>query len=131
MEDIEKEVGSNISLYGHSITRGGASKVTITPSPAPIAFVPNPNEDPSTFSFKLLGPWLPSLENTTGTTLKLDGLVRPVFEVTAVSPTAGGVAGSSSSGPLVKPVNVSNRNCLHFFTCKKIDLPANGWIALG
>ena len=131
LEDIEKEVGNNISLYGHSITRGGASKVTITPAPGPIAFVPNPNEDPSTFSYKLLGAWLPSLENTTGTTVKLDGLVRPVFEVTAVSPTAGGIAGSASSGPLVKPVNVSTRNCMHFFTCKKIDLPADGWIALG
>jgi len=130
MEDIEKDIGINTSLYGHSITRGGALKVTITPSPRLIVFVSNMNPDPSTFSWKALGAWLPSLENTTGTTLKLEGLVRPVFEVTSGANNTSGVAGSSNSGSIVKPMNVTNRNCIHFFTCKKIELAAKAWIAL-
>ena len=133
MEDIEKDIGANASLYSHSITRGGSSKVTITPSVAPIVFVPNASADPSTFSHKSLGPWMPSQENTSGTTLKIMGLARPVFEVTSISAslTAGASSSSTSSGPLVKPVNVPNRNCVHFFTSSKIELPAHGWIALG
>ena len=39
LADIEKEMGNNVTMYGHAITRGGA-RVTITPSPSAVAWVP-------------------------------------------------------------------------------------------
>ena len=35
LSDVENEMGNNLTLYGHSITRGGV-RVTITPSPTPV-----------------------------------------------------------------------------------------------
>ena len=34
--DIEKTLGNNVTLYGHAITRGGKTKVTITPAATPV-----------------------------------------------------------------------------------------------
>ena len=40
LSDVEKEIGNNLTLYVHAITRGGA-KVTITPSPTPVVWLPH------------------------------------------------------------------------------------------
>ena len=40
LSDVEKEIGNNLTLYAHAITRGGA-KVTITPSPTPVVWLPH------------------------------------------------------------------------------------------
>ena len=39
LSDVEAEVGNSLTLYGHSITRGG-NKVTVTPSPTTVVWVP-------------------------------------------------------------------------------------------
>ena len=63
MEEIEKEVGSQVSLYGHAVTRGsGKTKVTITPATAHVVYVPTRNANPENISHKVLGSWLPSQE---------------------------------------------------------------------
>ena len=80
MEDIEREIGDKLSLYGHSVTRGsGKTQVTITPPAAPVVYVPSRQTSPEQFGHKTLGSWLPAQEAMTGMTLKTDGYVRHVF----------------------------------------------------
>ena len=134
MEDIEKEVGSQLGLYGHNVTRGaGKTKVTLTPSPAPVVYVPanTGTASPESFSHKTLGSFLPSQESVSGATLKLDGYARPVFEVIVAQGSQQGASSSSSSiSKVIKPMNVNGRNSAHLFTSRKIDIPANGYFAM-
>ena len=136
MADIEKEVGSQLGLYGHMVTRGtGKTKVTITPSPAPVVYVSAHigTTSPESFSHKTLGSFLPSQESMNGTTLKLDGYARPVFEVLVAQGAQQGTSTStpsSSISKVVKPMNVNNRNSCHLFTSKKIDIPPNAFFAM-
>ena len=131
MEDIEKEIGDKLSLYGHSVTRGsGKTKVTITPSAAPVVYVPSRQTSPEQFGHKTLGSWLPAQESMNGTTLKTDGCVRPVFEVIVAGGSAGNAPQQQQPTKVIKPMNIAGRNRMHMFTSKKIDIPANGWFAM-
>ena len=40
LSDVEKDTCTSLTLYAHAITRGGA-KVTITPSPTPVVWLPH------------------------------------------------------------------------------------------
>ena len=79
LADIEKEMGNNVTMYGHAITRGGA-RVTITPSPSAVAWVPAAPAVGDEFHSSNLGQYLRSHEETTESAPKCIGLVRPVFE---------------------------------------------------
>ena len=131
MEDIEMEVGSHVSLYGHAVTRGAGA---ITPASAPVVYVPTNcgSGSPESFSHKVLGNWLPSQESATGTTVTLDGYARPVFEVVSAASTTPGAASSATPQPskVIKPMNIAARNSMHIFSSRKMDIPANGWFAL-
>ena len=66
LSDIEAEIGNNVTMYGHAITRGG-TKVTITPSTSPVVWVPQApagggehSTTPPDFSADTLGAFLPS-----------------------------------------------------------------------
>ena len=126
--DVEKEIGNNVTLYAHAITRGGA-KVTITPSPAPVVWLPQApavgGEGPGVANFEAatLGQFLRSHEDTTGVP-KCQGLARPVFEMKASqAPQQGAYA--------LMPVAAPGRSALWLFTTKKIEVPGKGFVFLG
>jgi len=87
------------------------------------------------FSWQTLGQWLPSFENTSGTTPKLEGYVRPVFEVHARQPPQpkGKAAAESSGGTAASTITpntaVGSQQVL-FFLCKKVDITAGAVFAL-
>ena len=88
LSDVEKEIGNNLTLYAHAITRGGA-KVTITPSPTPVVWLPHApavggegSAGVANFEVATLGQFLRSHADTTGVP-KCAGLARPVFEMKA------------------------------------------------
>lgn len=133
LEDIEKELGCQVSLYGHSVTRGsGKTKVTITPAAAAVVYVPTPDSSPENFSHKVLGSWLPCQEEAViATTLQVHGYARPVFEVISATATPAAAASSSlQASKVIKPINMTGRSSMHLFTSRNIDMPANGWFAL-
>ena len=84
LSDIERELGHNLTLYGHSITRGGA-KVSITPSQSPVVWVPaapavgGSGSGIADFSASTLGQYVRAHEDTSGVP-KCKGLCRPIFE---------------------------------------------------
>ena len=126
--DVEKEIGNNVTLYAHAITRGGA-KVTITPSPAPVVWLPQApavgGEGPGVANFEAatLGQFLRSHEDTTGVP-KCQGLVRPVFEMKASqAPQQGAYALMPGAAP--------GKSALWLFTTKKIEVPGKGFVFLG
>ena len=41
LSDLEKTLGNNVTLYGHAISRGGKTKVIITPAATPVVWTPN------------------------------------------------------------------------------------------
>ena len=140
-DELEKELGNGIQLYGHAITRGGRGKVTITPAPTPVAWVPTLGEEQSIakFSCTTLGNFMPSLEDTTASFPKLLGYVRPVFEVTTQQPAANGAAAkpkakaaaaASPPGMTIRPNSQMGHQAVHLFLCKKIDIPAGAWFAM-
>ena len=95
LSDVEKDIGNHITLYAHAITRGG-SKVAITPSSAPVVWLPNApavggdyRDGVDKFEAATLGQYLRLHEDTSGVP-KCKGLVRPVFEMKASQPTQGG-----------------------------------------
>ena len=95
LHEVEGELGNNLTLYGHAITRGG-SKVSKTPSPTPVVWLPNAPAiggegsglGVEKFEAATLGQFLRSHEDTTGVP-KCKGLARPVFEMKA-SPASQG-----------------------------------------
>ena len=95
LSDVEKEIGNNLTLYAHAITRGGP-KVTITPSPTPVVWLPHApavggegSAGVANFEAATLGQFLRSHEDTTGVP-KCKGLARPVFEMKASQASQGG-----------------------------------------
>ena len=98
LHEVERELGNNFVLYGHAITRGG-SKVSITPSPTPVVWLPNAPAiggegsglGVEKFEAATLGQFLRSHECTV-TVPKCKGLVRPVFEMKASQQTQGAYA---------------------------------------
>ena len=107
-------------------------KVHIVPAPAPIVFVANNcgEGNPESFSYKTLGMWIPSQEYANGNTITLDGYVRLVFEVVIAAAAAGSSKQPAQAPKVIKPMNIAGRNCMHFFTSRKIKIPAKGWFAL-
>ena len=130
MEDIEKLIGTNVTLYGHSITRAHAanrpSKVTIVPAAAPLAWVPaqGTEQEDDKFNFHGLGQWIPSREEVSGVhTCKMTGLVRPVFEVTAIPKPP------ETNAWNIQPTSGAGKNPLHILTIKRLSLKAGHFMA--
>ena len=125
---MEKELGNSVTLYAHSITRGG-TKVTITPSLTPVVWLPQAaavggegSSGVANFEAATLGQFLPSYEDTTGVP-KCKGLVRPVFEMKVNQQQPGTCALMPGAAP--------GRSALWLSTTKKIEVPANGFVFLG
>ena len=118
LSDVEKEIGNNLTVYAHAITRGGA-KVTITPSPTPVVWLPHApavggegsGSGVANFEAATLGQFLRSHEDTTGVP-KCKGLARPVFEMKASQASQGAYALMPGAAP--------GRSALWLFTTKKI-----------
>jgi len=139
LSDIEKELGNNVTVWGHAITRGG-NKVIMNPSPSPVAWVPSSpavggnfegGEDSSgsqggtVFGTATLGQFLRSHEDVS-TVPKCTGLVRPIFEMKTLTQNSGGRAVYS-----IQPGAPSGQSALWLFTSKKIELPPGAFVALG
>ena len=128
--DVEKEIGHNVKLYAHSITRG-AHKVTITPSPVPVAWLAQApavggegsGSGVANFEAATLGQYLRSHEDIAGVP-KCKGLVRPVFEMKTKSEGPG-------AGYALMPAAAPGRSALWLFTTKKFEVPGQGFTFLG
>jgi hypothetical protein len=133
LSDIETEMGNNLTLYGHAITRGG-TKVTITPSPSPVVWVPHApavggesSTAPLDFSADTIGAFLPSHDNTSGVP-KYAGMVRCVFETRAKS---GGGASCGAPAYAIVPGAPLGLSPLWIFWLKKVEVPANSFVCVG
>ena len=136
LADVEADLGNNVTLYGHAITRGG-SKVTITPSPSPVVWWPLAADGSqpadggegggfgvAQFEAANLGQFLRSHEDTTTSVPKCKGLARPVFEMRFPQQQQGQQGGQS-----LQPYQ--GRSALWIMTVKKIEIPAKGFVLLG
>ena len=108
----------------------GGSKVTITPSPTPVVWLPHApavggegsGSGVANFEAATLGQFLRSHEDTTGVP-KCKGLVRPVFEMKVNQQQPGTCALMPGAAP--------GRSALWLFTTKKIEVPGKGFVFLG
>ena len=107
----------------------GGAKVTITPSPTPVVWLPHApavggegSAGVANFEAATLGQFLRSHEDTTGVP-KCKGLARPVFEMKASQASQGAYALMPGAAP--------GRSALWLFTTKKIEVPGNGFLFLG
>ena len=124
LSDVEKEIGNNLTLYAHAITRGG-NKVTITPSPTPVVWLPHApavggegsGSGVANFEAATLGQFLRSHEDTTGVP-KCKGLARPVFEMTCSQASQG-----SQGAYALMPGAAPGRSALWLFTTKRKRCP--------
>ena len=131
LAEIEADIGNNVQIYGHAITRGG-TKVTITPSPSPVVWAPfapavgGANSQTPAFSTDELGQYLKSYEEVSGLSgvPKCTGLVRPVFEMKPVQT-------AQNAGSVLQPGAPPGHSALWLATSKKIEVPANGFVFLG
>ena len=132
LDAIEKVLGNNVSLYGHSITRNGndRSKVNVNPSATAVVWQPRqgPEQVDDKFSWETVGQWLPSMEESAlGSSPKCTGLIRPVFEVVATKPPQ---QGASAVAWNVEPASGTKYNPLILLTCQKIELMPGQYVAL-
>ena len=132
LSDIETEIGNNVTMYGHAITRGG-TKVTITPSPSPVVWVPQApavGGEHSTaspdFSADTLGAFLPSHDSASGVP-KYAGMVRGVFEVKA---KASGNSGAEAAYA-IEPGAPPGMSPLWIVLLKKVEVPGNTFVCVG
>ena len=108
----------------------GAAKVTITPSTAPVAWLPQApavggegsGSGVANFEAATLGQYLRSHEDTTGVP-KCKGLARPVFEMKASQASQGAYTLMLGAAP--------GRSALWLFTTKKFEVPGQGFTFLG
>jgi len=136
MEAIEKELGNNVTLYGHSITRptGTTAKVTIVPAATPVVWCPARTEAElvvDRFCSNVLGQFIPSREIPhTSNQTKSTGLVRTVFTV-AASDRASGSAGLTGdvSGTAWSLQPLSTPESVHFILTKKLEIQAGEFVA--
>ena len=125
LADVEKEIGTSVALYGHAITRGGA-KVTITPSPSPVVWMPGApavgggGSGAADFSCDTLGQYIQTHEDTSGLP-KCLGLARPVFEYKT----------NQASPELLQPGAPPGKSSCWLFSTKKIEVLAGGFTFLG
>ena len=129
LSDIESEMGNNLTVYGHAITRGG-TKVAITPSPSPVVWVPQApavggesSVAPPDFSADTLGAFLPSHDDTSGVP-KYAGMVRGVFQTRAK-------AASSTGAYAIEPGAPPGYSPLWIVLLKKFEVPANSFACVG
>ena len=128
LSDIENELGNNLTVYGHAITRGG-TKVVVTPSPSPVVWVPaapavgGSGSGIADFSASTLGQYVCAHEDTSGLP-KCKGLCRPIFEY-KTNPSSGG------TGYGLVPGAPTGKSALWLFSVKKIEVPAGGFVFLG
>ena len=126
LDQIETKLqNKTITVYAHSITRGGqASRVTVVPSPTPIYWSPDqPPPEDAKFNCESLGTWLPSgdvVDAMAGG--KVLGLVRPAFEVASTSKAANVVS--------LNPNVARDSNPLHLLTNAKTCVSAGAYLAL-
>ena len=109
----------------------GGAKVTITPSPTPVVWVPHApavggegSAGVANFEAANLGQFLRSHEDTT-LVPKCKGLARPVFEMEMKA------SQQSQGGYALMPVADPGRSALWLFTTKKIEVPGKGFVFLG
>ena len=139
LSQVEAELGNNVSLYAHAITRR-PTKVQLTPSQTQVAWVPQRPHAPAVgsegqgsglgvgdFEAAVLGQFLCAHEDTEGVAPQCKGLVRPVFEM-KVGP---GPAGSAQGAYTLMPVAPAGRSALWLFTTKKIEVPGKSFVFLG
>ena len=112
----------------------GGANVTITPSTAPVAWLPqapavggeNSGSGIANFGAATLGQYLRSHEDIAGIAgagvPKCKGLVRPVFEMKA---------SQQQQVQALMPWAPAGRSALWLFTTKKIEVPGKGFVFLG
>ena len=108
----------------------GGAKVTITPSPAPVVWLPQApavggegsGSGIAKFEAANLGQFLRSHEDTTAVP-QCKGLVRPVFEMKAGPGPPGSPRGAYGLMPMA--------SALWLLASKKIEVPAKGFVFLG
>ena len=125
LDCIEKQLQSpNITVYAHSITRGGqTTRVTIVPSPTPIFWVPDqPPPEDAKFDWQSLGAWLPTGDDVEASGARLSGLVRPAFELVSTAKPGNAISLAPNPG------NASNP--LYLFTNVKTTVAAGAYLAL-
>ena len=124
MDEIEKQLGNDVRLYVHSMTRGQNQKrVTIVPSPTAVWWVADLSAiGDSDFDANVLVQFCLSGNRLDSASGKLDGLVRPVFEVQATA-QPGGLN-------VLAPNPAKTSNPMFLFTLKKLELKAGQLVAL-
>jgi hypothetical protein len=133
LDAIEKELGNNVTLYAHSITRGStpftATKVTVVPAVTPVVWCPHQTDlADGKFCSGVLGQYIPSREIAHGTSqTKSTGLVRAVFAVEATERTGSGSSGIPGIAWSLQPK--CTPNSVHFFLVKKLDIKAGEFVA--
>ena len=118
----------------------GDTKVQLTPSQTPVAWVPQRPHAPAVgsegegsgspgaslvanFDSAILGQFLRSREDTEGVVPQCKGLVRPVFEMKAGPGPQGSPQGAYGLMPMAA--------ALWLLALKKIEVPAKGFVFLG
>ena len=133
LDVIEKELGNNVTLYGHSITRPAAgaaptAKVTITPASTPVVWCPARSEEGlafGNFSSDMLGQFVPSREVPHGTNqTKSAGLLRAVFSVVAASRGSSDSSAAAGTAWSLEPT----KDVLLAVT-KKLEIAAQRFVA--
>ena len=125
LSDIEQTLGNDVRLYGHSITRGQNQKrVTIVPSPTMVWWVAELSAIGDTdFDTNTLGQFCTTGDRMDSVGNKLEGLVRPIFEVQGQAHPAWGLN-------FLAPQGSKTSNALHLYTLKKIEIKAGQYMAL-
>ena len=116
-DQIEAQVGRQLLLYGHSVTRGSRA-VKITPNPEAVSWVPLELSSPDNFSADTLGHWMLSRESKTSLGCECGGLTRCAFRVEV------------AQADMLEPGAESHFNALHLFTKKGFKLKPKGIIIL-
>jgi hypothetical protein len=136
LDMIEQDLGNNVTLYGHSITRPAAgaaasAKVTITPAATPVVWCPARTEDSlafGNFSSEVLGQFIPSREVPHGTNqTKSTGLVRAVFTVVAASRGSSGSSTGAGAAWSLQPSTAPQS--IHLAVTKKLEIAAQEFVA--
>ena len=117
LDKVEEKLGKKIQVYGHSLTRGHGTRVTVTPASAAIGWVAERPNDMQAGDFEVssLGQFLPSREKPTD--MKpgdYNHFVRPAFVLATKD--------ASKEPLLLEPKPGPSANPLCIFTVKKIEL---------
>ena len=133
--DIEKEQARTLNLYGHGVTRGGRTKVSITPAATPITWIASmgAHREDDKFSADALAQWLPAMEGERSAGGgKFSGYHRCAFkvDVSLNTPTGAAAAVAQGAPQTLEPSANPNANSLHIFLSKKVELGPGEWFAM-